>query len=576
MHMNAILRKPRQTNPSSLISAMDSAMLRTLVEVQSHNSTIHGAVDSHETVRPPTAPAKAVARTYPGAPYRGDGGDSIELQRLPTHGQAPGGAGSRSGSWSGSAPASGAATPPPRTDGGDGDLEMSRPTTPGGAVDAVAVAVATVWHPFMNRFRLLAMCLTNLGNALSDSAAGALIPYMEKHYGIGYGVVSLIFVGQALGFVAAALFLDALRERLGRARLLGLGQAMMTLAYVPLVAAAPFLLIVFAFFFVGFGIAVNVAMGNTFCGGLHNGTLMLGLLHGSYGVGGITGPLIATALVTVARVSWARYYILTLGISLATLALVLWTFWGYEKEEEEERRREHEQQVRRARLDGEGEGGEEQQQQQDEQQQQQREREQHGSSSLLLGMFTALRLRVVLLGAIFIFAYQGAEVSISGWVISFLIHGRGGDPSSVGYVSAGFWAGITLGRFFLSAPAQRLGEKRFVYGLVAGAVAFQVLVWWVPNIVGDAVAVSVVGLLLGPIYPCAAAVFMRGMASRDVLSGMGTISACGSLGGAVAPFVTGLLAQAVGTSVLHPIVIFLFVVMLLCWYGIPLEDKRTE
>jgi len=192
-------------------------------------------------------------------------------------------------------------------------------------------------------------------------------------------------------------------------------------------------------------------------------------------------------------------------------------------------------------------------------------------------MFTALRLRVVLLGAIFIFAYQGAEASISGWVISFLIHGRGGDPSSVGYVSAGFWAGITLGRFFLSAAgAQRLGEKRFVYGLVAGALAFQLLVWWVPNVVGDAVAVSIVGLLLGPIYPCAAAVFMRGMASRDVLSGMGTISACGSLGGAVAPFITGLLAQAVGTWVLHPIVIFLFVVMLLCWYGIPLEDKRTE
>lgn len=387
----------------------------------------------------------------------------------------------------------------------------------------------------------------------------------RSYYNIGYGVVSLIFVGQALGFVAAALLLDTLRAKLGRARLLGLGQAMMTLAYVPLVASAPFVLVVFAFFFVGFGIAVNVAMGNTFCGGLHNGTLMLGLLHGCYGVGGIAGPLIATALVTVAHATWARYYILTLAISLVTLVLALWTFWGYEKEEAEE----EEQRSRQLR-----ESGSDDEQLQQLQQQQQTEAP---PSTLLLGMFTALRLRVVLLGAIFIFAYQGAEVSISGWVISFLIHGRGGDPSSVGYVSAGFWAGITLGRFFLSAAgAQRLGEKRFVYGLVAGALAFQLLVWWVPNVVGDAVAVSIVGLLLGPIYPCAAAVFMRGMASRDVLSGMGTISACGSLGGAVAPFITGLLAQAVGTWVLHPIVIFLFVVMLLCWYGIPLEDKRTE
>ncbi|EQL03706.1 MFS efflux transporter [Ophiocordyceps sinensis CO18] len=66
------------------------------------------------------------------------------------------------------------------------------------------------------------------------------------------------------------------------------------------------------------------------------------------------------------------------------------------------------------------------------------------------------------------------------------------------------------------------------------------------------------------------------MSRRDALSGMGTISACGSLGGAVAPFVTGLLAQAVGTYVLHPIVIALFVLMLLCWYGVPTPAKRTD
>ena len=89
-------------------------------------------------------------------------------------------------------------------------------------------------------------------------------------------------------------------------------------------------------------------------------------------------------------------------------------------------------------------------------------------------------------------------------------------------------------------------------------------------------AVSFVGLLLGPIFPCAAGMFMRGMTRREALSGMGTISACGSLGGAVAPFLTGLLAQAVGTFVLHPIVIALLAVMLLCWYGIPNPDKRRE
>lgn len=53
------------------------------------------------------------------------------------------------------------------------------PTSPGPDAEPVE-ALASVWEPSMNRFRLLAVCLANLGNALSDGAAGALIPYMEK------------------------------------------------------------------------------------------------------------------------------------------------------------------------------------------------------------------------------------------------------------------------------------------------------------------------------------------------------------------------------------------------------------
>jgi fucose permease len=58
------------------------------------------------------------------------------------------------------------------------------------------------------------------------------------------------------------------------------------------------------------------------------------------------------------------------------------------------------------------------------------------------------------LGALFIFAYQGSEVAISGWVISFLVQFRHGDPSKVGYVTSGFWAGITLGRFGMMIPRE--------------------------------------------------------------------------------------------------------------------------
>lgn len=321
----------------------------------------------------------------------------------------------------------------------------------------------------------------------------------------------------------------------------------MAVAYVPMIAGGPFALVVLAFFLVGFGIAITVAIANTFCGSLSGGTFVLGCLHGCYGIGGVSGPLAATAIVTAAQAPWTRYYILTMSVFAVSIPAALWTFAGYDKEL-------HSRHGVDAALPGSAAGRKE----------------------ALWSMFSSLRTRLVLLGSTFIFCYQAAEVSISGWVISFLIEERDGTPSSVGYVTAGFWGGITLGRFLLVAPAQRFGEKRFVYGLVVGAVVFELLVWLVPNVIGNAVAVSIVGVLLGPVYPCAMAVFLRGMSRRETLSGMGAISAFGSMGGAAGPFVVGLLAQAVDTWVLHPIVIFLFVAMLLCWYGIPMQKRRNE
>jgi fucose permease len=75
-------------------------------------------------------------------------------------------------------------------------------------------------------------------------------------------------------------------------------------------------------------------------------------------------------------------------------------------------------------------------------------------------------------------------------VISFLINYRKGDPAQVGYVTAGFWARITLGRILLVHPATKIGERTSNYALTIGAAALQLLVWLAPNVIGNAVAVS--------------------------------------------------------------------------------------
>lgn len=246
---------------------------------------------------------------------------------------------------------------------------------------------------------------------------------------------------------------------------------------------------------------------------------------------------------------WSRFFLITLGIRAFVFFFTGWANKGYSKEPTSEFNSNLERLASRQNVDGE-------------------------PSEMQL-LKRTLRNRTTLLGAFFIFAYQGAEVSISGWVISYLIAARGGDPAEVGYVTSGFWGGITLGRFILTHITTRVGERLSVYVLIAGTVGLQLIVWLVPNTVGDAVAVALLGLLLGPVYPCATTIFSRLLPSRIQMSSLGFISSAGSSGGAVAPFMTGLLAQAVGTFVLHPICIACYVIMALCWRLLPVGNRKA-
>ncbi|KAL0932318.1 MFS efflux transporter [Colletotrichum truncatum] len=402
----------------------------------------------------------------------------------------------------------------------------------------------------MNRWRFLAACLMNMGNGINDGAPGAIIPYMEKYYNIGYAIVSLIFIGNAVGFITAAFFVDALRARLSRAHLMIAAQGCMLAAYIPLVVGAPFPVIVVSFFLLGFGMATNLTLNTLFCGSLRNGTTLLGALHGAYGLGGMVGPILATAMVSsIGWDLWYRFYLIPMSLAAFSLVFSAWSFAHYERDNPAIA--EHEASSQQATYDT--------------------------VKVRLASMFHALRRRLVFLGALFTFAYQGAEVSISGWVISFLVDVRDvANPEAVGYVTAGFWAGITVGRFVLSSLSQRVGEELFVYVMTIGAACFQLLVWFVPNIVGNAVSLAIVGLLLGPIYPCAATVFLRGMSSKSRTSGIAIITAFGSSGGAVAPFATGMIAQASGTWVLHPIALTLFAGMIGCWFFLSSRSKRQD
>jgi hypothetical protein len=139
-------------------------------------------------------------------------------------------------------------------------LEQSAPPSPmhENAVDVVQ----SVRSPPMNRWRVGACGLTFFTTGINDSAPGALIPYLEKDYKVGYAIVSLIFVTNSIGFISAAPSVQAIQSVYGRARAYMVGTGFMIVGYIALVCNPPFPVVAISFLFLGFGIAIILAMNN--------------------------------------------------------------------------------------------------------------------------------------------------------------------------------------------------------------------------------------------------------------------------------------------------------------------------
>ena len=81
----------------------------------------------------------------------------------------------------------------------------------------------------------------------------------------------------------------------------------------------------------------------------------------------------------------------------------------------------------------------------------------------------------------------------------------------------------------------------------------ELIVWLVPSLIGGAVAVSFVGLLLGPLYPIAMNHAGRILPPQLLTGSIGWIAGFGQAGSAILPFITGAMASRVGVRSLQPL-----------------------
>ena len=84
-------------------------------------------------------------------------------------------------------------------------------------------------------------------------------------------------------------------------------------------------------------------------------------------------------------------------------------------------------------------------------------------------------------------------------------------------------------------------------------VSLELLIWFTPSLVGDAISVSIIGLLLGPMYPITMNHSGKVLPPWILTGAIGWLAGFGQAGSALLPFMTGAVAEKWGIRSLQPL-----------------------
>ncbi|PHH55530.1 Bypass of stop codon protein 6 [Ceratocystis fimbriata CBS 114723] len=403
------------------------------------------------------------------------------------------------------------------------------------------------WNaPRINIFRTGSVIFSFFLAGMSDGSIGALLPYIEQHYNISYMVVSVLFLSPCLGYLLAGLVNNSVHYYMGQFGIAFLGPLLHAIGFLIIIFHPPYPVLPVAVFLVGLGSGLLDSAWNAWVGNMYYSNELLGIIHAAYGLGGTIGPLIATAMVAKAHLQWWYYFYIMLAFSIAEVVVSSWAFWGQNGL------------IHRASLQAFNDG------------------RRTTTREILRQPYTWLL-------SIFLLGYVGVEISLGGWVTTFMIEVRHAEPFLAGITTTLYWLGITLGRLILGFVTSRIGEKLAITVYLSLCISLEVMYWLVPSIPASIAFVILMGFFLGPLFP-AAVVATTKLLTKDYHVGtIGIASAAGGCGGALLPFAVGALAQSHGVAVLQVTVLVILVLITCIWVCIPggfhkggLEEARDN
>lgn len=172
--------------------------------------------------------------------------------------------------------------------------------------------------------------------------------------------------------------------------------------------------------------------------------------------------------------------------------------------------------------------------------------EQHEKSSVAAGLTLLKERPRFSFGALCIFLYVGAEVSIGSLIVNYLMqaHVMGLQEQSAGKLISLYWGGAMVGRFIGSAVLRVISPGKVLACVAVGAIA---LILVSTNSTGAVSGYSLlaIGLMNAIMFPTIFSLACEKLGSRTAdASGIINVAI---FGGAVIPLLTGVIADATGS-----------------------------
>lgn len=365
------------------------------------------------------------------------------------------------------------------------------------------------------RRALVASFVVYVAFGLPDGAFGTVWPNLRDDFGRTDASLGLLIAATSIGYAIGGAASGPLTERFRVDRMLPVAMTAAVLALAAIAAAPQWWILAAGYLVLGAGWGAADAGVNAWMA-LTQGPRAMGLLHASYGVGALLGPLLATAFVADSTAWRGPYVVCTVLTALAVLVLLRdrggFVAAGTAAEI--------------AAQDG--------------------------------GVVGSTRLQGLMIA--WFAVYVGVEIAVGAWSYTLLTEGRGYADGAAGLLTAAYWGGLMAGRFLLAAIGHRMSPEPMLRISTLAATAAAALLWAEPGGIGG-LALPVIGFAFSAMFPVVMGRTAVYLGEARATRAVGYQIAATSIGAFTLPALIGVLADRVDVGVTGPVALVSIVVL---------------